>query len=1857
MKRVSRNRPGIINDDNEEKYSLPVMVGNYSRPDVVNYPSTKEKATPKHFENDDGGAEYNSQAQQNDIGKRTINRVKTTFTIKELFTSIIPKRILYSDLLYTIPLMELVLDHWPVDDHFLHMLAANKSVHKNLTLLHIGYCHRVTDKGLKELDGCRNIESFDISGIQNITDYGVTMFVKTHSRIKSFNLSHCQSITGVGVQALIMGCRNLDTITMINCNGLTDSAMQAIAHHAKIPYAAKMKRVNLKGCTSVSDAGMMQLITSLRGHVEYLNICGAKGTTDIALSALHHHGSASFKSLRYIDVSNMRLGDSGLEWISEGCGPGLLQLNLRNCNYISDTGIETLAGRCTNLTNLNLSKCHLLTDQSMIALAKYLNGHNIDDTGHDNHAENENVRLTTLSKAVLTGEVSSVKVLLDAGANINHKDGNLKFPLWHACELGYLDVALFLVQQGADISQIFKPAGQTCLHIAAFNGHMDIVMLLVGNGISINKEDNQGLTPLSAAATEGKIDIVNFLTKKGAIGDPGPGLQVLDITDCKYISDEGIQAIATCQRLNTLTMVGVERLTKRGLKALAYSASGKSMTSLNVSGRYNVSNSGLNVFYGIASITTPGARALSHMIHLTKLNLCGLHQIGNGAIKSIATHCKHLVDLNISGCGHVENHSIAVLSQTCTELKILNLSGVVKLGDDGLISISKGLRSLEYLNLFRCEAISDNGLKKLASCTNLTELNIRCCKWISDVSVCELAKGLPILKSLNVSNNLDITNRSVECLVDNMNSLQKFVCNGCPEIEPPCLQYAALKLPLLQLATMRTAGFIGLRPLAKGGYMRTREVFLKNEERYNDAALQIQFHWNLYCRRQAGKAELDMRRLHFRAFEHKNALKIQTIWRMYHYGKLGIIKRKEELKREHEKLVKAVCMVQRNYRGHLGYFKFLGKKSQRKRETIAAIKIQKMLRGHFGRLYAKQYRDELTKACVRVQRSFRNHSDRIHRILAREAKLYRKEMERKESTLIQTQWRRYYAIKSVQAKRAKMNNAAVTIQKHYRCYYKREWYKTWRKKLIDAVRLVQNCFRCHEARFHLHIKKQAKKFRDSLEKDASTIIQKYLRRFFQRNTLNYHQSRRNAAKMLQKHWRGRLEKKRIRFDYLYKRYNKREEEKLVKKAKQLYDVWREEEKSTPQGRRINMIMRTGAAMILQRTRRTILWNRRQMAIQRYNQFCKESDAATVIQAAMRMFLGVRHYREFAWRADEASYNISRWFKSLKIKWAFRLKLKEARAIAREKQIQEKKRLIQRSWDRRYDALQHRRCVRSAKIIQKHYRIHVDYEKRMAEARRKLAEEKAEEIRVQEARERVAQERIERRTLKGKLKRLKNHLSDPEKVKQTIKKYTNPHIILDKVGNAIKYVEELNDEKKRFEREQEELGAMVYSIQSRQKDMVSQSGCIDIHVTVGEKNMDNFLETQNAHMKEGRPYFERVGIDLGSKAYKMSQGQKVSRPKFIYLWMKIGKQRTAHIITNITIVPSPKLHNKHEAELRRLDLRKQGFQVIWHHRLKFELHLRRDGHSLIRKITTCADKRKKQRLVSNSWEQIEPSFDTFDDQYDDGSKLFLYHTMPPKNAKAQEAQYKAIMPDDELDTANISMDAHSRALLLEQVEYVGYSADDIDHLRGVFHLMDDDDSGTVDVDEFFNYIKQNRTPISNHIFEFHGHEFGHSVEAEVLDFGMFVKVISHFCLFDTNLMARFFWKIIDPENMFEAEAKDVLRLINMLSEQYPGIISTNAIKLAKSRLKLEYPENIVKYKDFYVLVTKMPTFLYPVFRLQHSIQEKFLGQKYWEDKKIMMERARQMVKKQRDSGNDPNMRQTRAGDDKKVFVDAKKNKKR
>ena len=53
--------------------------------------------------------------------------------------------------------------------------------------------------------------------------------------------------------------------------------------------------------------------------------------------------------------------------------------------------------------------------------------------------------------------------------------------------------------------------GETCLMIAANDGHLDICRLLIDKGAQVNAKDINGWTPLHLASWEGRIEIVRLL--------------------------------------------------------------------------------------------------------------------------------------------------------------------------------------------------------------------------------------------------------------------------------------------------------------------------------------------------------------------------------------------------------------------------------------------------------------------------------------------------------------------------------------------------------------------------------------------------------------------------------------------------------------------------------------------------------------------------------------------------------------------------------------------------------------------------------------------------------------------------------------------------------------------------------------------------------------------------------------------------------------------------------------------------------------------------------------------------------------------------------------------------------------------------------------------------------------------------------------------------------------------------------------------------------------------------------------------------------------------------------------------------
>ncbi|XP_071053900.1 protein fem-1 homolog B isoform X2 [Onthophagus taurus] len=113
------------------------------------------------------------------------------------------------------------------------------------------------------------------------------------------------------------------------------------------------------------------------------------------------------------------------------------------------------------------------------------------------------------------GHLNVVKLLVKAGADVNHPTRTNSTPLRAACFDGWLDIVKYLTDHYANIN-IANKYNNTCLMIAAYKGHLDIVSFLLENGADPNEKANCGATALHFASECGHIVIVMELLYYGA---------------------------------------------------------------------------------------------------------------------------------------------------------------------------------------------------------------------------------------------------------------------------------------------------------------------------------------------------------------------------------------------------------------------------------------------------------------------------------------------------------------------------------------------------------------------------------------------------------------------------------------------------------------------------------------------------------------------------------------------------------------------------------------------------------------------------------------------------------------------------------------------------------------------------------------------------------------------------------------------------------------------------------------------------------------------------------------------------------------------------------------------------------------------------------------------------------------------------------------------------------------------------------------------------------------------------------------------------------------------------------------------
>lgn len=148
-------------------------------------------------------------------------------------------------------------------------------------------------------------------------------------------------------------------------------------------------------------------------------------------------------------------------------------------------------------------------------------------------------RVESMLKAARSGDVFKLEQLLQEGADPNAADNNGVLPLLAAAYEGQLEASRVLIEGGAEVNyvpvglsefalakshaplserELMEAAarGDTALHAAVRQGHLEVARLLLERGAEIGLVNRHGETPLLVAADEGRLALTKLLLAEGA---------------------------------------------------------------------------------------------------------------------------------------------------------------------------------------------------------------------------------------------------------------------------------------------------------------------------------------------------------------------------------------------------------------------------------------------------------------------------------------------------------------------------------------------------------------------------------------------------------------------------------------------------------------------------------------------------------------------------------------------------------------------------------------------------------------------------------------------------------------------------------------------------------------------------------------------------------------------------------------------------------------------------------------------------------------------------------------------------------------------------------------------------------------------------------------------------------------------------------------------------------------------------------------------------------------------------------------------------------------------------------------------
>jgi Ca2+-binding EF-hand superfamily protein len=666
---------------------------------------------------------------------------------------------------------------------------------------------------------------------------------------------------------------------------------------------------------------------------------GAERTTDIGFSAFFMQSSSLVKA----DISYSRLlTDNSVIALAKSC-KNLTFLDVSHSRRLTDDSFAALGQHCTELMTLYASHCPMLADNGLIKLCEGCKQLVDTDLSHCPLITDYGLR------ELVNGcrELSQLKC-----------DGNSK-----------IDCSLFCVPAlGQEMSCNLFISCQ--------------VRSFVLQGCSLI--DDERLSWLAQSCMH---------------------LQSLDISNCQHVSTVGIDALSSkCTKLEALNVIGCGEIIDYAVCNLARNC--PDMRALDLAGHESLSDASISFIVSgclrLEYLNLSGLRNISDTVFVPAAEIAQEMESIKGTPEYLKSVRSNLRSLHLADAIYLSDASLGAIGILYSKLYVLDISNCQLVTNIGLAKLCKYCKKLKSLSASYCPRLSDKAVTYITKyCPDLETLKLSarkrsaCCKKIQEKSLVKLLVKCLRLKVLEMSNRIQLTGKGIKTV--EATDLRSLNISGCENVRPIGIVKLVLACPKLyhidiskckhmprkfvsELYRVRKPfceigkTFRGIFPAENASLLRHQAAHQKRTAKENSSAILLQERWRGWL-----KGEFTLMYL--------------IIWTKN-------LKRKADVER-------LATLIQKIFRGKLGR-----RRAHLRRKTISAQIIQKAFRAY---LALKRWKlDNIMNLSAEViQRSWKHYQFKCVSLVQRIRAAVR-EQRRREEIIRKRSEKLYFSARSVQ---------------------------------------------------------------------------------------------------------------------------------------------------------------------------------------------------------------------------------------------------------------------------------------------------------------------------------------------------------------------------------------------------------------------------------------------------------------------------------------------------------------------------------------------------------------------------------------------------------------------------------------------------------------------------------------------------------------------------------------------------------------------------------------------------------------------------------------------------------------------------